>query len=591
MRSASWKLYAPFIALIAIQGLVVTLAPSTGPTQDVSALGGEFDPGATGTGSGGSGGDFDPDAGGGDFGGDLGTGAAGTGGAGGTTGSGGTSGGTGTGTSGSGTGGGTGGGGTGGTGGGGEQAAGDTSHCTPDGRQHGVIYQAPACKPKFAGDNGGATYQGVTGETIKVISFASQPNEQVDAILAREGLAASKEEERAFREAAVEFVNKHYETYGREIEVTRVVGDCPTTPPAPDKCRQAASEVVQMEPFMVIWGTSLYDEVFDVFARAGVVSVGGNHFADPFFNDRRPFRYDIMMDGTSSAQVIAEYYCKKLAGKGASNAGRVIHRDIGGRETQRKLGIITPEIPANVANAQLVQRLVKDCDDGRTPFFSTYASDINRAEEQTRATVAGLIENKVTTVVCMCDPIAPVFLTNGLTRNNYFPENLMPGLGLLDFDKLGRLYDPAQWDHAFGPSHLAQPVPHSESDATKIWRDVGRQGEPCQSCNLAAAYYVFMGTLIQNAGPDLNPITMERGTLTAEPRGGWEQTQGNPTITLSKFGVNDYTALSDFREVYWDASARSVIDGRPGAYVNIDGGRRYEKGQLSNEFKVPAKAQ
>jgi hypothetical protein len=201
--------------------------------------------------------------------------------------------------------------------------------------------------------------------------------------------------------------------------------------------------------------------------------------------------------------------------------------------------------------------------------------------------VAALIQNRVTTVVCMCDPIAPVFLTGGLTSNSYFPENLLPGLGLLDFDKLGRLYDQQQMQHMFGPSHLGNAIPHNESDATRVWRDVGRSGEPCQSCNLPWSYSSLLGTMIQNAGPNLNPGTVERGMLTAEPRGGWEQTGGRGEIVLTKFGQGDYTGLADYREVHWSGQARSPIDGRAGAYVPMNDGRRYQLGQLPGGFNIP----
>jgi hypothetical protein len=40
-----------------------------------------------------------------------------------------------------------------------------------------------------------------------------------------------------------------------------------------------------------------------------------------YFTQRRPYRYDAFMDGTSSADLIGEYYCKKLAGKNADHAG------------------------------------------------------------------------------------------------------------------------------------------------------------------------------------------------------------------------------------------------------------------------------
>ena len=81
-----------------------------------------------------------------------------------------------------------------------------------------------------------------------------------------------------------------------------------------------------MHPFMVLWATPLYSAVFDEFARAGIVSVGGWHFDASIFNTRRPYRYDVLMDGSRSAQVIADYYCKKMEGKPASNSGARISR-------------------------------------------------------------------------------------------------------------------------------------------------------------------------------------------------------------------------------------------------------------------------
>ena len=468
-------------------------------------------------------------------------------------------------------------------------AAGDTSHCK-DGQQTDVTYNAPPCAPKFTGDNTGSTYQGVSGEEILVIEFQCQPNEQVNAILATQGLAASEQETIAFREAALKYLNATYEFYGRTLTIKPVTGDCPLTPPDPAKSRQAAAEVAKMKPYAVIHYAG-GPETHDVWARNGIISLGGPHQVNSFYNGRRPFRYDVFIDGTQTADIIAEYYCKKLAKGTATNAGSVIHPTIGGRNTPRKLAVVVPDNGngSTVPTAQQVQRLVQECSGKEVPLF-TYASDINRATEQTRATVAGMIDAGVTTVVCMCDPIAPVFLTQGMTQNSYFPEHVLAGSGLLDFDKLGRLYDPAQWAHAFGPSHLVTPVAHERTDASLVWRAAGNSGLPCQSCNLPWGYYSLLGAMIQQAGPNLNPLTVEKGLFTTPPRGGWEQTGGRNDIYLIKFGKDDYTAISDFREVFWDANAVSAIDNQRGAYVNIDDGRRYERGQLSGDFKVQAKA-
>jgi hypothetical protein len=362
-------------------------------------------------------------------------------------------------------GGGGGGGAAGGGGGGGDGtavAAGDTSHCV-DGFQFDVlITRGPPCQPKFSGDNGGATYQGVTADTVKVIYFESAPNEQVNTILGAKGLAASKEDTDAALKAYTDFLNSHYELWGRKIELEHVVGDCPTTPPDYDKCLAAAQEVVKKKPFAVIWATSLYADVFDVWANAGIVTIGGSSFDISYYNDRRPYRYDVSMDGTQSADMISEYYCTKMAGGHPDHAGAIIHPTIGGRDSvTRKLGVVVPEIRANTLTAQRVIDAVRGCGgpDAAVDHPFTYKSDINSATQQTEATVAALVQQKVTTIVCMCDPIAPVFLTQGLSSQRYFPEHVLPGLGLLDYDLLGQLYDPQQWQHAFGPSQLPAADP------------------------------------------------------------------------------------------------------------------------------------
>ncbi len=475
----------------------------------------------------------------------------------------------------------------------GAQASGDTSHCK-DGRQTNVIYNAPPCRPTFTGSNGGATYRGVTDDQILVVDFQCQPNEQVNAILATQGLASSEAESKAMEDALVKFINARYELYGRKIVVKRVTGDCSLTPPDPAKSRQAATEVVKMNPFMVIHYAA-GPETHDVWSRNGIISIGAPNLDASFYNGRRPYRWDVFPSGSEGADVIAEYYCRKMASGAATNAGSLIHASIGGRATPRKLGVIIPDNGngASTPNAARVKALVQKCSGKDVPVF-TYQSDINRAAEQTRVTVAGLINAKVTTVVCMCDAIAPVFLTNGMTQNSYFPEHLLPGANLLDYDVLGRIYDPLQWAHAFGPSQLTKPLPFEQSDATKIWRAAGNNGQPCGSCNLLTGYWVMIGTMLQEAGPTLNPLTVERGLVaTGYRRGGFAETKGDATISLIKFGPNDYNAISDFREVYWDAGARSGVDGKSGAYIDMNGGRRYEPGQnqLPAPFTVPAKSQ
>ena len=97
--------------------------------------------------------------------------------------------------------------------------------------------------------------------------------------------------------------------------------------------------------------------------------------------------------------------------------------------------------------------------------------------------------------------------------------------------------------------------------------------------------------MVHYAGPNLNPLTVEQGLVGDQvSNGGWAETQ-DPYDYLIKFGPNDYNAISDFREVYWSSTTKSQIDGKNGAYVSMNGGRRYTAGQLDGSFDIPAATQ
>jgi hypothetical protein len=226
---------------------------------------------------------------------------------------------------------------------------------------------------------------------------------------------------------------------------------------------------------------------------------------------------------------------------------------------------------------------IADCDKSAPkPIIYTYQSDIARAEEQTRATVTKMKDDKITSVYFYGDPIAPKFFTTGCTQQGFFPEHVLTGTGLIDYDVLGRLYNPEQWKNAFGLSHLTNPLPFAKSDAAIVYKGGGGtydDSHPTHNQNLPWAYFNLMATGIQQAGPNLTPANFERGLLSTPPSGGWAATKGRADVTLVKFAPGDYTAISDAREVYWDSQAISSIDGKPGAYVSFNGGRRYANGE------------
>ena len=276
--------------------------------------------------------------------------------------------------------------------------------------------------------------------------------------------------------------------------------NCPTTPPNPARCREEVRRVIDMDPFIVNWGGgTLYPAIFDEFARAGIIALGGDNFDASFYTDRRPFRYASAMDGTQMRQHLAEYYCTKLAGGIADRSGPVIHPAIGNRgEVPRRYGIITPDTPSDVANVNALRSLIGECD-SQPPAVFTYELDLERGLEQATAVVAGLISEGVTTVTCICDPVAPQFLVDEASTQNWHPEHLLLGRMAIDTDPLGRIYDQDQWSRAFGPSQFAEPRPIPENDAHAVWAAAGRDGEcvVCVESPISLGPYELIGHLLQ----------------------------------------------------------------------------------------------
>lgn len=470
---------------------------------------------------------------------------------------------------------------TGGSGGGGSSAPGklteDRSKCAKDGkRQQDVTMTSPPCVPRFTGSNGGATYQGVTATTVKVLRYRPKSNAQVDAILRTQGLAYSNEEENQAQATYAKFFEKHYEWYGRKIEWVSETGSCEVSPPDLPCFRNEVKRLnAKHKPFAVYWTNSTTQaEFFDQWSRLGVINVGGWHFNAQFNQGLRPYHWDVFMDGTRTASNIADYWCKKMVGKKATLAG-----DPALQQTRRKLGILTQAYPVTKKNALDLYAMVTGgkCGtkaDAAEPVYTP--SDIASGQQTANVAVQKLKDEGVTTLVIMSDPINPTFTTTAATRQRWYPEHLLSGAGVIDYDPLGRLYDQTQWRNAFGPGHLADPAPVERTDPYRAAADVGERDNGAG--NLIFAYMSLIAAQVQMSGPQLTPANVERVFLSLPSSGGWEATK-NPLAILIKYGPGDYTAIEDSRHTYWDPNATSKIDGKPGAYVALEGGRRFEIGK------------
>jgi hypothetical protein len=446
----------------------------------------------------------------------------------------------------------------------------DTSRCA--GAKQFLDYpQAPACVPHTG--NPGATYPGVTGGTIKLVYFRDKDNPVVKGLLQSQGLYSDPADQQRYIAAMETFINKKYELYGRKVKISFWASPCGAAPPDPACFRTDAKQLVAQEhPFAVLYDNNTNTPAFfDELTKAHVVNFGGWHFQDSFSTARRPYHYDNLMGGDFQAQLTGEYWCKKLAGKKARYAGSA---DL--QAKVRKAAVFYPSTDVNTEPARHLQAILKGC--GTAVVDVPYSPDTATASSQATSQVAQAKNAGATSVLYFADPIAPAFGTKAMTTQNWFPEHVLVGSGLIDYDILARLYDAQQWKHAFGPSDTVVYKPLGQQEASITWRAAGNTGNAYSSAQLQWGYWAIIAAGLQMSGPVLNPGTFEQALLSGSTDTLPFARSRNRNTTYLHFGRGDYTAVSDAKEAYWDADATSPIDGKKGAYVSLNGGRRYRIG-------------
>jgi ABC-type branched-subunit amino acid transport system substrate-binding protein len=573
--------YKPYLAIVAAVVALVAFLPGSDDSEALATGGFRTADGQTvdGTGSTGPGGVPGAQGAAGAGGGAAGSGAA-TGGGGG----------------GAGGGGGGGGGGEGGEAGGGGQAAPvagnalENPACDPaTGRIRVPSNFAPPCVPVFAGDNGGATHQGVTADTLKLVYFQPESDPAVDAALTAAGASNSAAEQRATFQGYVEMFNAHYETYGRTVEVVYRQGSGKAGDDAIGRA-DALAIATEDKPFAVIGAPN--SAFVEELAAREIICICLSSLPQEQYERLDPyFGYTSLMGSTQGYMHRAEYIGKRLAGRTAVHAGT---RDGLPMSTeQRKFGLLYYDTPDGSYKSGVdffVQELRKY--GVEMAEVLAYPSDFADAAERARPLIQRLKNSGVNSVMFSGDFINPAVYTRQATQQAYFPEWIISGSVLTDTSLFARTYDPSQWSRAFGISYLTTPVPDQFNNAYRLWEWHHGNGDIPAGNQFKVIFpgpFTFF-TGVHLAGPNLTPRTWQQGLFSYPSTGAGSRTSAS--VSLGNQGVwpfTDYTLYDDVTEIWWDPSASGNDEvGNPGAgmYRYVDGGRRYLPGQHPNSDPV-----
>ncbi|HEX2038675.1 MAG TPA: hypothetical protein VHF47_02965 [Acidimicrobiales bacterium] len=560
--------YRPYFLLVAALTLVVTLLPDAGEKSSLAA-GGNGDTTVSGNGEGTSTAETSTTLAGGG-----GSGPAGRSGPGGRIGSR-----TGTGAT-IGTGGSTG---PGGTGGGASPLnLSDEALNAPDcdratGRIKVPWHSAPPCVPIFKGNNGGATWQGVTATEITIAIYIPQSDPQTDAILKAAGVGDEEADVRQQYLDWIEFFSNHWELYGRKIKPVFVKATGPTDDDTAG--RADAIDIATRIKAFAVWTIVQPPSFTQELAARGVIVF--SYASDRASEHARlaPYYWSPAQMGISHLYLqTAEYVGKRLNNLPASYAGP------GSQAPKRKFGLLYLDEPgwAGKTDAEFFEAELAKYG-AAVARTASFVYDYSTLQTQARTIIAGFKEDGITSIILVADFLSPRVLTSEATNQTYFPEWIVTGSIFTDLNFYGRLYDQAQWSHAFGLSAFGVRYPKHLGPADYLY-DWEFKRPPAARSSYAVLFIqqnlLFQG--LHMAGPNLNPQTFRQGVFNLPPSGGaFDDFVLSPGVSYGRHGnwpFEDYVGFDDIAEIWWkaDQPGKDELgnDGQ-GMYMFSDGGKRY----------------
>lgn len=481
-----------------------------------------------------------------------------------------------------------GGGGGGGAAGGGAGKNPSTKRCVGEPPRQTEDLLAPPCVAFFNGDNGGATYRGVTGEEIRILFYmdvrfysSSRGMEQTPSnrLFDLDKPPAENETDphlRALR-AYQRYFNDRYQTYGRRAHFFAYYGRSGSLS-AEEVAANAAENFRQVQPFAVI---SIKDEHQETYLRAmaryGVLNFGSFlGRSEAFFAQYPKLVWGFLPSVEQQARSYGTYICQRVVPFPVSFSGMADHQ---GRP--RKLGLLyttDPDFPGMRLFADEVRRLVEGCG-GRFVAEATFpiadSTSNTQPPAEAQQAMAEFQTAGVTTIVRAQG--YETNMTKAAANIGYLPEWIAAGDTFNEGNSNAKFQDQTAWSHAFVVTPVTKILPKDEEHCTLAVRE-GQPEFAQQDVFYACILYPGLRQLftgIQVAGPRLGPASIDRG-FRAIPA----IESPDPTLPACYYVPGDFTCVKDGVAEWWDPEGPDETQsGVPGCWRMPQGGKRYLPGR------------
>lgn len=450
---------------------------------------------------------------------------------------------------------------------------------------------SPPCVAFFRGDNGGATYKGVTKDEVRVLFYfdggyiQTSPSSDEQTLpadtyfdLAEPPKRAGEDPHTRALRAYQRYFNERYQAYGRFVHFYIYFGRGTASHNAEGRRADAYDNYQKIKPFAVFPLTQFFqpDPYLEVMAKFGVLNFGTFASRPQSFFQRFPkliwgYRPSI----EQYAKTFADYVCNKVVPYPVSFSGNA---DAG---SPRKLGLIRTTDPVQPGMQQFaveVRRLVTECGgnfvaEGTFPSAG-YVHDARYTPEYATTAMAEFSQKGVTTVIW----------AQGWEKNfsaaaaniGYRPEWVIAGDGTHEAnDRAANHQEQSVWRNAWVVTSMAV-IPDRDRRHCYLAAREADPAYPPGDVSYACQHYenirqLFIG--IQVAGPRLTPDNIDRGFHAIPP-----VSSPDPQVPACYYEAGDYTCVKDAMVMWWDPAGRPGATNTPGCFRLPQGGRRFISG-------------
>ena len=446
------------------------------------------------------------------------------------------------------------------------QSAPSRGQCYGDPPRTGESLYAAPCTPAWQPPpegNGGSTWKNVAPDEVR-LGVSHTVGNGAEGVIPEEPSPNESAATRTLRVLQAYF-NANYETYGRKIRIVQLPAS--NASPVDSKAHAVKAD----EEYRIFGAYYLYSGFCTEMARRTLLTMC-NPMPEEYHAQHSPYVWAWMMDYSKVDRMAAEYICKRLNGRNADFAGGVEQ----GRP--RKFGLLYEASEARNAGRthDYLQRLLRERCGVDAMGFTVDAVDAQSASGRYASAVAQMRAAGVTSIVPQIEVGSAIEAMGAADGSGYAPEWLLFFPYGLDINIIGNLLPPSQMAHAFGMSAWELPARNNQTDCYRAYKSIDPSGTPSDG-----TCFNFFGPLqqmvngIQQAGPNLTPETFRDGLYRQGHR-----FYPQPWAIGGGYGPGDHTYMDNMAEIWWSGDAAKPEDGTPGAYMWVDGGRRYREGEI-----------